>query len=62
MVAKMKTFSKNENKSDKDRRLGKERRQYNNPYHNRHKKRIEQERRLMQSRRSQIMCNGHFHQ
>ncbi len=61
MVAKMKTFSQNERRSDKDRRLDKERRQYNNPYLNHPEKRIEQERRLMQSRRSQIMCNGHFH-
>ena len=57
----MKIFSKNERRSDEDRRLGKERRQYNNPYPNDHEKRIEQERRLMQNRRSQIMCDGHFH-
>ena len=57
----MKIFSKNERRSDEDRRLGKERRQYNNPYPNDHEKRIEQDRRLMQSRRSQIMCDGHFH-
>ena len=57
----MKIFSKNEHRSDKDRHSKKERRQYNNPYPNDHEKRIEQDRRLMQSRRSQIMCDGHFH-
>jgi len=57
----MKTFSKNERRSDKDRRSEKKRRQCNNSYHNYPEKRIEQERRLMQSRRSQIMCDGHFH-
>ena len=57
----MKIFSKNEHRSDKDRHSKKERRQYNNLYPNDHEKRIEQDRRLMQSRRSQIMCDGHFH-
>ena len=57
----MKIFSKNEHRSDRDRLSGKERRQYNNLYPNDNEKRIEQDRRLMQSRRSQIMCDGHFH-
>jgi len=57
----MKIFSKNEYRSDKDRHSEKERRQYNNLYPNDNEKRIEQDRRLMQSRRSQIMCDGHFH-
>ena len=57
----MKIFSKNEYRSDRDRHSEKERRQYNNLYPNDNEKRIEQDRRLMQSRRSQIMCDGHFH-
>ena len=57
----MKIFSKNKQRNDKDRYLKKERRQYSNLYPNDHEKRIEQDRSLMQSRRSQIMCDGHFH-
>ncbi len=57
----MEIFSEIERRSDKGRRSGKERRQYDNPQYNGPERRRVQERRLILDRRSQTLFEQHFH-
>ncbi len=57
----MEIFSEIERRSDKGRRSGKERRQYDNPQYNGPERRRVQERRLTLDRRSQTLFEQHFH-